>query len=300
MLPKPIMKPAAAGKQGFLRGVTFSPYGVDCIPMADEVITTILNDDYSGEFGTRTQVIEGSSAALDAGEIPDLGIPQSLQPAKRDGMPPAGSITMLGTDCATPLPLDVFLRRPGTGCLSVGGDVQAAVDRIVFAVKLNSLVVSLPGQIIMESGMARKFCEGIRAHTDVSSINLTTIELSLQEAIINAVVHGNLGLGSAYKETADDLTHYHQMIRDRLANDPQARKPIDVIGWWDDRHLAIAVGDQGAGYETVERRKQKDAESPVTGKDRRRSGRGLEIIRRFAEDVTVANGGRTIIMSFKR
>jgi|GEM_PF-2377653 len=268
--------------------------------MADEVITTILNDDYSGEFGTRTQVIEGSSAALDAGEIPDLGIPQSLQPAKRDGMPPAGSITMLGTDCATPLPLDVFLRRPGTGCLSVGGDVQAAVDRIVFAVKLNSLVVSLPGQIIMESGMARKFCEGIRAHTDVSSINLTTIELSLQEAIINAVVHGNLGLGSAYKETADDLTHYHQMIRDRLANDPQARKPIDVIGWWDDRHLAIAVGDQGAGYETVERRKQKDAGSPVTGKDRRRSGRGLEIIRRFAEDVTVANGGRTIIMSFKR
>jgi len=268
--------------------------------MADDVITTLLNDEFSGEASARTRVIEGSEAALVAGGIPDLGIPLTLQPAKRDGMPPAGSITMLGADCATPLPLDLFLRQPGTGCLTVGGDVQGAIDRIVFAVKLSSLVVSLPGPVIMESGMARKFCEGIRAHTDVSSINLTTIELSLQEAIINAVVHGNLGLGSAYKETADDLTRYHQVIRDRLATDPAARKLIDVIAWWDDAHLSIAVGDQGDGYATVERRKQTDTLRQAAGKDRRRSGRGLEIIRRFAEEVTVANGGRTIVMSFKR
>jgi len=268
--------------------------------MAEEVITSILNYDHAGDAHGRTQVIADSAAALGSGEIPDLGIPQPLHPAKRDGMPPAGSITVLDAECAPPLALDVFLRRPRTGCLSVGEDMQAAIDRIVFAVKLNSVVVSLPGHVIMESGMARKFCEGIRAHTDVSGINLITIELSLQEAIINAVVHGNLGLGSAYKETADDLTRYHEMIRDRLATDPVARKHIDVIGWWDDDHLSIAVGDQGNGYETAERRKHKDDGRPVSGKDRRRSGRGLEIIRRFAENVTVANGGRTIIMRFKR
>jgi len=268
--------------------------------MIHDVISTLLKHECPDQTDTHDRVIDAYSAAWQSGQTPDLGIPPQQHPATCEGMPPAGSITILDADCAPPVALDIFLRQPGTGCLYVGEDIRAAVDRIVFAVKLNSLVVSLPGQVIMESGMARKFCEGIRAHIDVATINLTTIELSLQEAIINAVVHGNLGLGSAYKESADDLRHYHRLIRDRLETDPAARKRIDVIGWWDDDHLSIAVGDQGNGYDTIERRKQAGRQRAAPDRDRRRSGRGLEIIRRFAEDVTVANGGRIIIMSFKR
>jgi len=119
------------------------------------------------------------------------------------------------------------------------------------------------------------------------------LSVALREAIVNAMLHGNLGLSSAEKETDPDA-------HDRLASERRAVSPyrerrvrVTVTETVDD--VTYVVSDDGPGFDldTVP-----DPTDPANLE--RTCGRGLFLIRTFMDEVSHTDGGRTITMVKRR
>ena len=118
-------------------------------------------------------------------------------------------------------------------------------------------------------------------------INISTC---LQEAIANAIIHGNLSLGSPDNSVAG-FSRYYDTITARLQQEPYGNMRINIAAWWDDGRLRLSVTDQGKGF------KNKDVlESSPTMESLH--GRGLFLIRSLAERVWIGQDNKTLFMHF--
>ncbi|PWC84036.1 hypothetical protein TSH100_19465 [Azospirillum sp. TSH100] len=120
----------------------------------------------------------------------------------------------------------------------------------------------------------------------------SNVELCLHEAVANAIVHGNLGLSSAVKGEPGGYRRFSEMMRDRLGDPAVTRRRLDIFCRWNDRCIAIAVVDQGGGFDTEL--------APATTGNKARSGRGFVFMRTLASRVTVTDGGRCTVLQFDR
>ncbi|WP_376958432.1 ATP-binding protein [Azospirillum sp. A26] len=120
----------------------------------------------------------------------------------------------------------------------------------------------------------------------------SNVELCLHEAVANAIVHGNLGLSSAVKGEPGGYRRFSEMMRDRLGDPAVTRRRLDIFCRWNGRCIAIAVVDQGGGFDT--------ALAPATTGNKARSGRGFVFMRTLASRVTVTDGGRCTVLQFDR
>jgi len=116
------------------------------------------------------------------------------------------------------------------------------------------------------------------------------VETALHEAVVNAIVHGNLGMGSADRETVDGFARYCAQIESRLSDPGRADKWIEIAAQWTASEIVATVTDQGLGY----RPGQGGAE------EFEKSGRGLRIVRALTRDIRIDEGGRRIVMRFSR
>lgn len=115
----------------------------------------------------------------------------------------------------------------------------------------------------------------------------------LREAIVNAILHGNLEISSSLKE-ADPEAH------DALAQERQTLPPyrdrrvrVSVMGTEDE--VTFVVSDDGPGFDLG---LVPDPTEAVNLE--RASGRGLFLIRTFMTSVRHSDGGRTITMVKRR
>lgn len=92
------------------------------------------------------------------------------------------------------------------------------------------------------------------------------IRLALNEAVTNAIVHGN-------KEDASKTVH--------------------ISASHDNNMLEISVRDEGAGFEPSSLPNPLDNENLL-----KESGRGVFLIKQYSDEVTFSNGGRTLTMRF--
>ncbi|MBY6263031.1 ATP-binding protein [Azospirillum sp. 412522] len=120
----------------------------------------------------------------------------------------------------------------------------------------------------------------------------SNIELCLHEAVANAIVHGNLGLSSAVKGEPGGYRRFSEMMRDRLGDPVATRRRLDIFCRWSGRSIAIAVVDQGGGFDA--------GLAPATTGNKARSGRGFVFMRTLAARVTVTDGGRCTVLQFDR
>ncbi len=112
------------------------------------------------------------------------------------------------------------------------------------------------------------------------------VETALQEAVANAVIHGNLGLSSMEVGTAAAMQRYAEALAGRLADPALAGRRVTVDARLAGKVLRLEVVDEGAGYDAVEPR----PDQPF--------GRGLGLVSRFASRCEVRDGGRRLCMEF--
>jgi len=118
------------------------------------------------------------------------------------------------------------------------------------------------------------------------------MELALVEAVANALIHGNLGIGSGMRISAAGLREFNRVVAEALADSELASRWVAVtVQPAGAEGIIISVTDQGAGYAFHDL-----ASPPVNATTK--SGRGLDLIRKLARKVEGANGGRTIKMHF--
>ena len=159
------------------------------------------------------------------------------------------------------------------------------------AVAADGLYMALSTASAHALDAAHLFAAALAGRLSLTEEPAHAVETALHEAVVNAIVHGNLGMGSADRETVDGFKRYCAQIETRLSEPERADKWIEIAARWTGAEIAATVTDQGAGY--------RPGSAGEAGR-LEKSGRGLGIVRALARDVRVDEDGRRIRMRFSR
>ena len=141
--------------------------------------------------------------------------------------------------------------------------------------------ISLPILHRLESG---------RLLDQASSLRL---RLAVQEAVVNALEHGNLELQSEWKEDlrSDGSDKFGLIRRERLCDPDFANRTVTVCSWFDGSRLEISVRDQGKGFVA-------GSVGDATANDGAIvcSGRGLAMISSAVDEVKFTQNGSEVTL----
>jgi CheY-like chemotaxis protein len=122
---------------------------------------------------------------------------------------------------------------------------------------------------------------------------LIRIGVALREAVMNAIVHGNLGVESELRDR--DLDEYYRLIEIRRHEQPYSTRRVQVYTVEANDHVRYVVRDEGLGFDPNAVPDPTDPENME-----RASGRGLLLIRTFMDEVTHNERGNEITMVKRR
>lgn len=117
--------------------------------------------------------------------------------------------------------------------------------------------------------------------------------LALHEAILNAIIHGNLGIPSTLKE--EDRGAFERAVEERRGDPAYGSRKVGVRFHGDRASAEYIVEDEGTGFDYRELADANDPEMML-----RASGRGLVIIRLTMDEVSWNETGSSIRMSWRR
>ncbi|HOJ61882.1 MAG TPA: response regulator [bacterium] len=121
---------------------------------------------------------------------------------------------------------------------------------------------------------------------------LTNIRIALDEALVNAIVHGNLEIPSRAKGSSlDEMMAFNQMVRERSQLSPFRDRKIQVTRHLTPDFVAFTIEDEGNGFDW---RSLPDSLDHI--KMLANHGRGLFLIRAFMSHVDFNEKGNRITM----
>lgn len=117
----------------------------------------------------------------------------------------------------------------------------------------------------------------------------TQIGIALQEALANALYHGNLEVSSDLRQVEERL--FDELAEERMKQEPYRSRQIRVQVQLDRDAARFVIADDGPGFDTT------CFDRPVQPEDLTRiGGRGLLLIRTFMDQVTFNATGNQITM----
>ncbi len=119
--------------------------------------------------------------------------------------------------------------------------------------------------------------------------------IALHEALSNAIIHGNLELGSDLKERDDNS--FAQVLAQRASNPDYYQRVVDVIVDYDGQRCRWIITDQGKGFDhdrILNRAAGEEADLFLA------SGRGILLMRSFLDGLGYEMGGRRLILTLDR
>ncbi|MDG4720243.1 MULTISPECIES: SpoIIE family protein phosphatase [Thalassospira] len=158
----------------------------------------------------------------------------------------------------------------------------------------NALTVCLSTRSAYYLPVARKFVTALRHRGLIGEKIAATVEMAVQEAFANSLIHGNLELDTSGHLTMDGFTELGEETRRRLASTKHGARVILLTARRrKNGRIIITINDQGKGFTPP-----KDT-CPTTVSGRKTTfGRGLPLIRSLCHSVNFAREGRTIELEF--
>jgi CheY-like chemotaxis protein len=115
------------------------------------------------------------------------------------------------------------------------------------------------------------------------------IRVALQEALTNALYHGNLEVDSDLRQ--DDERVFFELAEARRLQEPYKSRRIQIATHLDRHAATFVVRDEGPGFDTSR------IDQPIDPEDLLRiGGRGLLLIRTFMDEVTFNPLGNAVTM----
>ena len=125
---------------------------------------------------------------------------------------------------------------------------------------------------------------------DWSSRDRLQIGMALDEALVNAMHHGNLEVDSSLKEGNSDL--YYETVRQRRQEEPYRSRRVRVEAEFSPQHICVQISDEGPGFNP------RDVPDPCDEANLHRvCGRGLFLIRSFMDQIAHNLAGNQITMT---
>jgi len=122
---------------------------------------------------------------------------------------------------------------------------------------------------------------------------LLRVSLALREALVNAIEHGNLEVGSDMREREDDS--YLQELRRRRETDPYRSRRVTLYARETRHDVTYVIRDEGPGFDIARVPDPTDPENLLKA-----SGRGLLLIRAFMDEVAHNATGNEITLIKRR
>jgi anti-sigma regulatory factor (Ser/Thr protein kinase) len=178
--------------------------------------------------------------------------------------------------------------QPGVAaCVEVAHGQVPDLSRAV----LDGLYLNLSTASAYGMEPAHHFCEALAQRVELSEKTSQLMELALHEALVNAMVHGNLEVGPIAKDSLEDFMQFCQLVESRLSDSAYGPRRVVMYARWPGETVDVVIEDQGNGYDP-------DAVDDVDLT--KKSGRGLFLIRDIAREVLVEDRGRRLVMRFER
>ncbi len=127
--------------------------------------------------------------------------------------------------------------------------------------------------------------------TDRSQMQIAT---AMDEALRNAIVHGNLEISSELRH-AEDGKHYQAAVKEKLAMAPYCDRKVHIRLVADQTQATLSVRDDGPGFDIEN---LPDPTDPCNLD--KCGGRGLLLINAFMDEVRHNEAGNEIIMIKRR
>ncbi len=172
--------------------------------------------------------------------------------------------------------------------ISKGSDPISLKSLRYYFSREDKITVSLLSSTVYEHNIAFILTELIYRKLNFSKDEINDIKTAINEATLNAVMHGNLGLSADYKDW-EQFTEFYSNLKDGMADDIKSRKRIDYFVNFDNRQVRVTIKDQGLGFCTSDIKGSKKI-YPY--------GRGLKIIRDCVSHFEFSGNGSEITLYF--
>lgn len=186
------------------------------------------------------------------------------------------------------------LSLPATQCIEAGlaSACEIAEPRQRTMARLSLLVTTRSAYRLP---ISRAFVEAIESRMALSSDLRDRIYIATQEAVMNAVFHGNLRIEAGLRNSLESFVQFHESIERKLAQPEIAGGMVRVDALWSSKMLYVVVRDNGDGYH----RTAVPSCNATPGGGLAGSGRGLSILDAVCDRVVLLHGGRAIKLGFR-
>ena len=183
------------------------------------------------------------------------------------------------------------LAEPGAVVVEAGDGGLPAGDWAAVTVPASGFYLSLATATAFSLQLAPLVGLVLATRRVLGADRQSVVELCLQEAVANAIIHGNLGISSTAKDHPEGYRVFSQMVNGRLGDPALRARRVEVFVRWSGAALDISVADQGAGFDV--------SKLPAETETHSRSGRGFVFMRALAGRVAVTDGGRCTSLRFE-
>ncbi|MFT7243923.1 MAG: DNA-binding response OmpR family regulator [Candidatus Azotimanducaceae bacterium] len=154
---------------------------------------------------------------------------------------------------------------------------------------IQDLTISIPSQLKSASGLVDYLGECLAPVCEKYQFSPVSLNLCLNESLINAIVHGNLGISSELKK--DDWGKFYELVAERENSVEYQCKQVVVKYHIDAEKFEIEIEDQGKGFDVNELPSATNPHALLS------SGRGVLLIRSYMSNVSWNETGNKITMT---
>jgi anti-sigma regulatory factor (Ser/Thr protein kinase) len=148
---------------------------------------------------------------------------------------------------------------------------------------------AIPSRRRLVSAAATYLQDVVTRGSRIDDISRVHVRVALEEALFNALIHGNFEITSDLRE--DDDEEYERLIQERERTAPYSERPIVVRARVTAEQAEFTIRDEGRGFNP-----KAIPDPTASGSVDRASGRGLLLIRSFMDEVQYNMAGNEITM----
>lgn len=165
--------------------------------------------------------------------------------------------------------------------------------RLMSRLVANESTFLLENDIILICSLARHLQQCVRGVGVCDEAEQIRTGVAIEEALLNALYHGNLEIDSELREYDD--ARFHQLARQRCQEPRYRDRQIFVKVKYSETEAVVVIRDEGQGFDIMQLPDPGDPESI-----RRPSGRGLLLMRAFMDEVHFNDVGNEVTMIKRR
>ncbi len=155
-------------------------------------------------------------------------------------------------------------------------------------------VLRLPNDRSVVSGVVAWMQEQATQRGIVESTDAVRLGVALEEALMNAIIHGNLEVSSDLRQQGGDSV-YNEFIELHSVQEPFCDRRVVVSAELESERARFEIRDEGPGFDISSIPDPTDPENLL-----RPSGRGLLLMQAFVDDVEFNTKGNCVTLTCRR